>query len=368
MTPPQAISIGITRNPRRLAGFLLRLIRACVVLTLVCIAWVVLFLLFLPLILVAQVLKPKRETATGDEKDSLQLLTNRGASEAQDQPELVFDRRHDISKLFGCNTRNVRYRWSLFARRLDDLKRRFSQPVALDFGAGSLRDSYELAKQGFRVLAVDLDERVVKHYFKSYDWKDLPTPTLYAEPFETLVRQDNAESVHLAISFDVIEHLEDPADFLTALYPLLHREGLYFCIVPNGNTFFESYFRRTLAKQRKKQIKLTPGVPHLQFRSPEEWVAFFEAHRFQVIEHQMAIGPLVNDVFHAFLGLPIRLYVAPMFSYLSQPRHRLLEPSAFEGLSYPAWLMKRINAVDALFARPLKPWFGWNLIVAKKKL
>ena len=347
---------------------MLRLIRASVVLTLVCIAWVVLFLLFLPLILVAEVLKPKREAATGDEKDSLQLLTNRGATEAQDQPELVFDRRHDISKLFGCNTRNVRYRWSLFARRVEDLKQRFTQPVALDFGAGSLRDSYELAKQGFRVVAVDLDERVVKHYFESYDWKDFQTPTLHAEPFETLVRQDNAESFHLAISFDVIEHLEDPADFLKALHPLLHREGLYFCIVPNGNTFFESYFRRALAKQRKRKIKLAPGVPHLQFRSPEEWVAFFEAHRFEVIEHEMAIGPMVNDVWHAFLGLPIRLYVAPIFSYLSQPRPRLLEPSGFESLFYPAWLMERIDVLDEMFAKWLKPWFGWNLIVARKKL
>ena len=38
----------------------------------------------------------------------------------------------------------------------------------------------------------------------------------------------------------------------------------------------------------------TPGVPHLQFKSPAEWRAFFESCGFRVVDHEMAIGFFVN--------------------------------------------------------------------------
>jgi hypothetical protein len=40
----------------------------------------------------------------------------------------------------------------------------------LDFGAGSLRDSFELAKRGYNVTSVDLDLDLMLSYQKDYEW------------------------------------------------------------------------------------------------------------------------------------------------------------------------------------------------------
>src|SRR5262249_47029649 len=112
------------------------------------------------------------------------------ATEDRSNDQFIFDRRRDISKLFGCNTRNVRYRWSLFARRLGDLRLRFPEPKAIDFGAGSLRDSYELARLGFRVVSVDLDANLLQRYSEFYDWERVQTPPqLFAHPLSDLINE-----------------------------------------------------------------------------------------------------------------------------------------------------------------------------------
>src|SRR5712664_3251996 len=55
----------------------------------------------------------------------------------------TFDRSQDVSKLEGCNTRSIEYRWDLFTKELQSIPR---GGEVLDFGAGSLRDSFELNK------------------------------------------------------------------------------------------------------------------------------------------------------------------------------------------------------------------------------
>ena len=45
----------------------------------------------------------------------------------------TFDRTDDVSKLEGCNTRNVEYRWDLFSLELEMIP---GGSETLDFGAG----------------------------------------------------------------------------------------------------------------------------------------------------------------------------------------------------------------------------------------
>ena len=79
----------------------------------------------------------------------------------------TFDRTDDVSKLEGCNTRNVEYRWDLFSKGLEMIPR---GGETLDFGAGSLRDSFELVKRGYNVTSVDLDLDTLSSYQTDYDW------------------------------------------------------------------------------------------------------------------------------------------------------------------------------------------------------
>jgi SAM-dependent methyltransferase len=334
-----------------LFGF--RLLRACIVLVAVCVVWLLLFLIFLPFVLVALLIG-----AGKDEAPEAPVFSSEGdAGES-----MIFDRRHDISKLFGCNTRNVRYRWNVFASRLEQIRNHCDTPHALDFGAGSLRDSYELARLGFCVTSVDLDPAVMQRYYRSYDWSGVRyPPRIFTEPVEQL-----NSGFHLAIAFDVIEHLEDPSSYCRKIHSLLHEDGLFFLIVPNRRSVFERHFRRSIKKQRAKGIPWVPGVPHLQFKLPEEWEQLFEESGFKIVEHDMAIGFFVNDCWTGLLGLPLRVYVTPVLAHVAHLLRMNFNQVRFEERFSPPWLMKRVDVLDQLCKKQLASRFGWNLIVAAK--
>lgn len=372
MTPQHAITTRISRSPLKLAGFLLRLGWAFIVLTAVCLAWLALFLLFAPFIVLSKVLGLRNRIAPQVETgysagDAASFRTDDApidATQTSDVP-LIFDRRHDVSKLFGCNTRGVRYRWRLFADRLETLRREVGQPVALDFGAGSLRDSYELLQQGFSVISFDLNEKVMRRYFDSYNWSEVrSTPKLVAGNLGDL--QETERPIHLVIAFDVIEHLPDPASYVGALNKLLCEGGLLFTIVPNRRSLFERYFKRSLRKGREKGIPLEPGVPHMQFKSPTEWDTFFQANGFSILEHDMTIGHFVNDWWNGLLCLPLRVFVAPVLQILSR-RGFDFDAGRWEQRFCPEWLMEEVNLADVLLKNRLRGFFGWNLIVARKQ-
>src|SRR6266516_6110918 len=161
MTPSNSMAMNLVRRPARAASFIFRSVWAAFILLTVCLLWLVLFLLFLPFIILAEVFGLKKkfrdaempDLALAQSGDSPEVARLR-AVEAHSTDRFIFVRRRDISKLFGCNTRNVQYRWSIFGGKLANLKSEFTELRAIDFGAVSLRDSYELSKLGFRVVSV----------------------------------------------------------------------------------------------------------------------------------------------------------------------------------------------------------------------
>jgi len=356
---------------------MVRSVWAVVVLLLVCAFWLSLMLIFLPVILLGEILGLRRKFRAAGVSDAAakdSTATRVSAPETaglsavagQSTDKFIFDRRRDVSKLFGCNTRNVQYRWSVFARSLAKLRSEVDRPKAVDFGAGSLRDSYELSKLGFTIVSVDLDQSLLQRYSEFYDWKAVPSaPQLFARPLDDLLREAGPGTFDLAIAFDVIEHLEDPAAQVEKIGSLLKPGGLFFTIVPNRRAVFEKYFKYRVARHRRKGIAWIPGVPHLQFKTPAEWEEFFAANGYTILEHEMAIGPLVNDVWHGLLGLPLSVFVDPVLQVAAHKFH-FQYSSVFIEAFYPSWLMERVNVWDTVLKKWLNPRFGWNLIVMQK--
>jgi 2-polyprenyl-3-methyl-5-hydroxy-6-metoxy-1,4-benzoquinol methylase len=334
---------------------LFRVFLAAVVLAAVCIAWLILFLLFTPFLLVAAILNPRPNPRHPRYPD---LVTN-----TDNTIPLIFDRRNDVSKLYGCNTRNVRYRWSLFENRLDGLQREFKSPRALDFGAGSLRDTYELASRGFKVTAFDLNDEVLQRYYESYNWSKA-NATVKSGSVDDLSRSD---PVQLIIAFDVIEHLEDPASYVQTFNKILSDDGFLFTIVPNKRSLFERYFKRSLAQQIKRGAVMQPGVPHIQFKTPEEWDQFFEANGFRIVDRDMTIGHFVNDWWNGLLAVPLRSYVYPVLELIAYRGKLNWNVGRIEAALCPPWLMERVNVLDQWLKSWSKCCFGWNLIVAQKR-
>src|ERR1700676_3716298 len=139
----------------------------------------------------------------------------------------TFDRTGDVSKLEGCNTRNVEYRWDVFSRELANIPR---GSEALDFGAGSLRESFELAKRGYNVTSVDLDRDLLLSYQTDYDWPTNGTTRkiVTGQDLAGCLSQIESEKFSLIICFDVLEHLEDPTSILLQMQASLARGGRLF--------------------------------------------------------------------------------------------------------------------------------------------
>jgi 2-polyprenyl-3-methyl-5-hydroxy-6-metoxy-1,4-benzoquinol methylase len=268
----------------------------------------------------------------------------------------TFDRTDDVSKLEGCNTRNVAYRWNLFARELEKIP---PGSQTLDFGAGSLRDSFELAKRGYNVTSVDLDRDLLLSYQADYDWPTNGTTRKIAtgQDLTDCLSQIENTQFSLIISFDVLEHLEDPTSVLGQLRALLAPEGRFFITVSNGRTLYELWFRLILITARILGKKLRPGEPHLQRYSPERWKEILNAAGFRVLSHEMQIGFLVNTA-NALVQIPLYTF------------GRLLRAA---GLNFPAEKIQNIvcskkamaglNKMDEKTRRYFNGLYGWNLFV-----
>ena len=265
----------------------------------------------------------------------------------------TFDRTKDVAKLFGCNTRNVSYRWSIFTRYLNQIPK---QSRVLDFGAGSLRESYELSLRGFNVVSFDLNEATMKAYYADYDWTGCAVPPTLVAGND--ISQIAGEQFSLITAFDVFEHLNEPKELLTPLIESLSANGMIFCTVPNRRTLFEILSRIKWKAGLALGHKFNPGEPHIQFNSPEEWRELFESAGLKVLDHEMAIGFFVNTwaSFVSMITLPVRRSANLLF-------RRKVEIDRLGGALAGPRVMSVLNALDRRTEKLLQGLYGWNLFV-----
>lgn len=268
----------------------------------------------------------------------------------------TFDRTGDVSKLEGCNTRNVEYRWDLFSRELENIP---PGSEALDFGAGSLRDSFELAKRGYNVTSVDLDQGLLQSYSADYDWPNNGTTRkiVSGKDMTDCLAQIGGQRFSLIICFDVLEHMEDPATVLRKMRGLLTPPGRIFITVPNGRTLYELWFRLILIASKILGKSLRPGEPHLQRNSPERWKAILREAGFSVLGQDMQIGFFVNTA-SALVQIP--LYILGRLvrlTGLKLPAEKILNTVCSRKA------MARLDSIDRKTKPYLSGFFGWNLFV-----
>jgi SAM-dependent methyltransferase len=258
----------------------------------------------------------------------------------------TFDRTRDVTKLVGCNTRNVEYRWTIFDRHLKRVPR---GAAVLDFGAGSLRDTYELCSLGFAVTAFDLDLSVLESYADDYDW--VARPEIVTGSDLALLK---GRQFALITAFDVFEHLEDPSALLAQMREVMADGARVFCSVPNRRSLYEVVGRINWKIGLALGRTFTPGVPHLQFKSSTEWRAFFESCGFRIVDHEMAIGFFVNT-WAALTDTPA-LLVRKLLRKLGVKTR----PYKGSPLAGP----RVMSALDSIDRRTrLHDLYGWNLFV-----
>jgi 2-polyprenyl-3-methyl-5-hydroxy-6-metoxy-1,4-benzoquinol methylase len=269
---------------------------------------------------------------------------------------LTFDRSGDVSKLEGCNTRGIEYRWQIFLDAVSTLPKGSN---VLDFGAGSLRESFDLANRGFNVTSLDIDGELLSSYREKYQWPSNGTAhdiIATGDLLEGLSRVCDKKFA-LITCFDVLEHLEDPASALRALKRCMSDAGTLIITVPNGRTLFELAFRLDLMIARATHRHMRPGEPHLQRNSPARWKQIITSAGLTVLEHDMQIGFFANT-FAAMVQLPLTLAGRLLRKLGVDNRALELSEAICNGPQ---------KAALAFLDRHTKPVFrglyGWNLFV-----
>jgi SAM-dependent methyltransferase len=269
----------------------------------------------------------------------------------------TFDRVDDVSKIEGCNTRGIEYRWLTFSKAIATIP---AGSEALDFGAGSLRESYDLAVRGFNVTSIDIDGELMSAYKGGYDWPANGTSHRLVAACDLTkgLSEIGGQRFALVTCFDVLEHLDDPAGALRLIEPHIADDGKILITVPNGRTLFELAFRLDLLVARATKRYLRPGEPHLQRNSPETWKRIIVGAGYDVLQHDMEIGFFANTT-AALVQLPLALCGRIL-------RKLGLEVDAL-ALSERICSGARMAAIDRIDRRT-KPIFrglyGWNLFVA----
>jgi len=285
----------------------------------------------------------------------------------KDVDQIIFDRVHDVSKFEGCNTRNVQYRWDVFQKALNKKNSdvRKSELRVLDFGAGSMRETYELSLMGYNVDAIDINIDQLKQSYKQYPWENVEHPPKLLEPVRIGEKQevDNPGEYDAITAFDVIEHLLLLDETVAHLRLKLKRGGILLATVPNRRTLFEKVLKikHDLA-QKRGSVDLS-GAPHVTFKTPKEWRNYFEGSGFTVVDHEMGIGFFVNDVWNAVFGIPMRFCVDPVISSGAKLIGKKYRKGTIEKLFSPKWLMKFINELDEFTKKQLHGLWAWNLFV-----
>jgi 2-polyprenyl-3-methyl-5-hydroxy-6-metoxy-1,4-benzoquinol methylase len=279
---------------------------------------------------------------------------------SMDNSNRTFDRIHDISKIDGCNTRGVEYRWQTFSKEIS------TSPVggrALDFGAGSLRESFDLAVRGFSVTSIDLNSELLASYKADYSWPDNGTTheLIGSDHLTDGLSKVNGKKFDLVTCFDVLEHIDDPRAVLRELRTQMKNDGKIFITVPNGRSLFEIAWRVDLIIARASKRYLRPGEPHVQRNSPGKWSQIIEESGFSIRQHEMEIGFFVNTA-AALVQVPL--------TFGGRVLRKMGVKVDAASLSDRICSGRRMTALDALDRKTkaiFAPLYGWNLFVATPK-
>jgi 2-polyprenyl-3-methyl-5-hydroxy-6-metoxy-1,4-benzoquinol methylase len=269
----------------------------------------------------------------------------------------TFDRVDDISKIEGCNTRGIEYRWPTFSKVIATFP---PGRDALDFGAGSLRESFDLAVRGFNVTSIDIDSELMLAYKSGYEWPANGTShrMIAASDLTDGLSKIAGQRFALVTCFDVLEHLQDPTAVLRMIEPHIADDGKIFITVPNGRTLFELAFRFDLLLARATKRNMRPGEPHLQRNSPRKWKKIIASAGYEVLQHDMEIGFLTNTA-AALVQLPLTLG-----GRLLRKLGVHVDALALSERICSGARMAAIDRIDQKTKSIFSGLYGWNLFVA----
>lgn len=98
----------------------------------------------------------------------------------------------------------------------------------LDLGCGTGYGTHYLAKMAKKTVGVDINPEAIRFARKNYLHKNLKYKIADINSIKESGKYD------LIVSFEVIEHLKNPASFVSGVYRMLKKEGIFILSTPNA--------------------------------------------------------------------------------------------------------------------------------------
>jgi 2-polyprenyl-3-methyl-5-hydroxy-6-metoxy-1,4-benzoquinol methylase len=105
--------------------------------------------------------------------------------------------------------------------------------IVLDYGCGEGYGANILAQRAKRVFAVDSSAEVINEAKQKYPAENIEFKFVDPDVGISSVFAEN--SFDMIVSFQVIEHISDPARYLSQIYDLLKPEGKFYLTTPNAS-------------------------------------------------------------------------------------------------------------------------------------
>jgi 2-polyprenyl-3-methyl-5-hydroxy-6-metoxy-1,4-benzoquinol methylase len=166
------------------------------------------------------------------------MLTNRATLTIEEE---LFCTRYELETLSGIVNMNMLERWlpgfcsahthKEHVSRYDWVKGFVKNKSVLDIACGSGFGSYKIVEEAgaLKVIACDIDPATVKYASLRNRHPLIDFQVQNAEAFKL------NEKFDVAISFETIEHLENPAAFLSCVNDVLSSDGVFFVSTPISN-------------------------------------------------------------------------------------------------------------------------------------
>ena len=121
----------------------------------------------------------------------------------------------------------------------------------LDIGCGRGNISLPLASLGYQVLGIDLDTNSIEEVKNRNNFNNAQ---FRVQDASTL---DIDEKYDFIIASEVVEHIEEPTEFLKSLKNILKQKGFLIVTIPNGKSLEERIRKFTTHNKGGQKIKKT---------------------------------------------------------------------------------------------------------------
>ena len=181
--------------------------------------------------------------------------------------------------------------------RLTKNQVRLNDKIVLDFGCGNGAQTIEFAGSSCKFFAVDIeyeDLQTLAQYLSAQNFRGI-IPIQYNG--ESLPLASN--SVDLAISYEVLEHVNDEAAALNEIHRVLKTNGEIVFSVPNKGWIFETHgaYLPLLPWNRVPFFSWLPYSIHRRFAKARIYrkrdiITLLQAHSFEIVKTRYIMAPM----------------------------------------------------------------------------